>query len=149
MKKFLAIFLTAVTILSMATMCVSAAAPSKDGQLGYIDYLDFSAKNNVWAERYEEDVLDDKGEVVHKKGDLVHTSYGESDYVNGAYPTALFLPDKYDYEDRLSYTFKENGEVAVFTSNTTGSAGLSFKIASTGNTFTAGAEASGQIEYVK
>ncbi len=160
MKKFLAIFLAAMFILSMATMCVSAfSAPSKSDQKGYIDYFDFSNKDdrNRWAERYEEDVLDEDGEVIHKKGDLKYTSYNsEKDFVNsngekdssGTFPTALLI-ERYSYDDNLAYSFKNDGEVAVFTANTTDTTGIAFKIANTGNTYAAGADADNRIEYVK
>ncbi len=162
MKKFIAIFLTAVIFFSMATMGISAfSKPTKDNQIGEIDYLDFSDKDdrNRWAKRYEEDVIEN-GEVIHKKGDLMVTGYTSDDYVNDVYPTALLLPNdtsarpgsttnKYSFDDKISYNFKEKGEVAVFTSNTTDSAGMSFKVASSGLSYTVGAESAGAIEYVK
>ncbi len=160
MKKFLAIFLAAMFVLSMATMCVSAfSAPSKSDQKGYIDYFDFSNKDdrNRWSERYEEDVLGENNTVLHKKGDLKYTSYNsEKDFVNsdgekdpsGTFPTAL-LVERYTYDDNLAYSFKNDGEVAVFTANTTDTTGIAFKIANTGNTYAAGADADNRIEYVK
>ena len=155
MKKFLAIFLTVVFVFSMATtLAFGASVPtdSKNGEIGSIDYLDFSEANNAWAERYEEDVLDDKGEVIHKKGDYVLKRYTESEFVNGVYPTAIMLGTKYSnrkYLENLDYGFKNNGEVLTVTSKGTSMSALPFKIDKGGSAYKTGAEASGAIEYAK
>lgn len=155
MKKFLAIFLTVVFVFSMATtLAFGASVPtdSKNNVIGSIDYLDFSEANNAWAERYEEDVLNDKGEVIHKKGDYVLERYSEDQYVNGVYPTAIFLPTKYSknqFVENLDYSFKNNGEVIVVSSKSTGNGALPFKVDTGGYSYKTGAEASGQIEYAK
>ncbi|MBQ8862249.1 MAG: hypothetical protein IJ021_05870 [Clostridia bacterium] len=152
MKKFLAIFLAVIFVFTMTTtLAFGASVPtdSKNNVIGSIDYLDFSEANNAWAERYEEDVLNDKGEVIHKKGDYVLERYYEDQFVNGAYPTAIFLDDKYSYEENLDYSFKNNGEVISISSIGTAAGALAFQTDPLGGTFKAGAEASGAIEYAK
>lgn len=138
MKKFLAIFLTVMLMLSMTTMFVSAATPTKDGDISCLNYLDFSAENNKWAERND-------------KGELIHTSFTDADLNanSGFYPYALLNEKRGTYHENLKYEFTNDGEVMKVTAtNQEETSGLVFRVASF-NQFLAGSEAGKGTEYVK
>ena len=144
MKKFLAIFLTVMMLISMTTMFVAASTPTKDGDVHCLNYFDFSAENNKWAERNPE------------TNELVYKSFTDSDLVNGYYPHALLLENrslptgnKENLLESMDYEFTNDGEVLKVSStdqNKTG--GFVFRVASF-NQFLAGAQASNGIEYIK
>ena len=136
MKKFLAIFLTVMLLLSMATMFVAAGYPVMSNEIVSINFFDFSAENNKWAERDAD-------------GNLIKTSFTGAEMENGHYPHALFA-ESYSYDDNVSYEFTNGGEVMkIFTTDQTKDGGLAFRVATTTGDIPLGAESAKRLEYIK
>lgn len=139
MKKLLAFILAFTVVFSMTAMFTPVSASGKDTKgITYINYLDFSPKNNKWDEKDAD-------------GNHIHTSFSGNDYVdeNGNpggdyYPHALFYS-----APGIKYEFKQNDEVVRFYATDTDSEhGIAFEVASM-STYPLGSESKGVMEYVK
>ena len=105
MKKLLAFILAFTVVFSMTAMFTPVSASGKDTKgITYINYLDFSPKNNKWDEKDAD-------------GNHIHTSFSGNDYVdeNGNpggdyYPHALYYSG-INKGVEADYTFVQNGEV--------------------------------------
>ncbi len=141
MKKLLAFILAFTVVFSMTAMFTPVSASGKDKSgISYINYLDFSSKNNKWDERDPEDPTK-----------YLHTSFKGTDYVdqNGNlggdyYPFALI-----DTVSGLTYdATKQNSEVIRLVAEDANSPYIAFQVAQM-NTYALGREDDGKTEYVK
>ena len=141
MKKLLAFILAFTVVFSMTAMFTPVSASGKDKSgISYINYLDFSAKNNKWDERDEND---------HTK--YKYTSFKGTDYVDqdgnlggDYYPFALV-----DTVSGLTYdATKQDNEVIRLVANDANSPYIAFQVAQM-NTYALGREDDGKAEFVK
>ncbi len=148
MKKFLAFFLAITVVFSMASMFTSVGATRHDANnIPSIDYLDFSAKNNKWAER------DAEGNLVYKRftdNDFVDENgknKAETGVVGTYYPFAIYLENN-SYNKNLDMQFMQDGEVIRLTATSTDNPAIAFSFANL-RTFAIGKQDGGAAEYVK
>ena len=141
MKKLLAFILAFTVVFSMTAMFTPVSASGKDiSGISYINYLDFSAKNNKWDERDPSDPTK-----------YLHTSFKGTDYVDQEgnlggdyYPFALV-----DTVSGLTYdATKQDSEVIRLVAEDANSPYIAFQVAQM-NTYALGREDDGKAEYVK
>lgn len=141
MKKLLAFILAFTVVFSMTAMFTPVSASGKDKSgISYINYLDFSSKNNKWDERDPADPTK-----------YLHTSFKGTDYVdqNGNlggdyYPFALI-----DTVSGLKYdATKQDNEVIRLEAEDANSPYIAFQVAQM-NTYALGREDDGKAEFVK